>query len=68
MKKNKCHIYLLSSYRRLENTNVICRILEIFPYIQKYLKWLLDEKKTPKNDERFPQIQSCFSDSITPAL
>ena len=33
-------------------------VLMFFSYLQKYFMWLLDLKKMPKNDERFPQIQS----------
>ena len=47
---------------------MIYRILDNFPYLQKYCKWQLDEKKMPENVEGFPQTQPCFSDSIAPAI
>ena len=55
-------------HRWLENSKAISRILDIFPYLQKYFGWLSNEKKMPKKDERFSQIQSYLSDPISTAI
>ena len=43
--KDTLYLFPLKFYghRWLENTNMICRILEIFPYLKKYFKWLFDK-------------------------
>ena len=55
-------------HRWLENSKAISRILDIFPYLQKYFGWLSDEKKMPKKDERFSRSQSYLSDPISTAI
>ena len=68
--KDTSYLFLLKfcGHRWLENSKAISRILDIFPYLQKYFGWLSDEKKMPKKDERFSQIQSYLSDPILTAI
>ena len=55
-------------HRWLENIKVISRIIDIFPYLQKYFQWLLTEKKIPKKDERFEFLKVYLADPISPAI
>ena len=55
-------------HRWLENSEAISRILDVFPYLQKYFAWLSGEKKMSKKDERFSQIQSYLSGPISTAI
>ena len=55
-------------HRWLENTKVISRIIDIFPYLQKYFQWLLTEKKIPKKDECFKFLKVYLADPITLAI
>ena len=52
----------------LESTKVISRIIDIFPYLQKYFQWLLTEKKIPKKDEHFEFLKVYLADPISPAI
>ena len=54
--------------RWLENTKVISRIIDIFAYLQKYLQWLLTEKKIPKKDECFEFLKVYLAGPISPAI
>ena len=55
-------------HRLPENTKVISRIIDIFPYLQKYFQWLLTEKKIRKKDERFEFLKVYLADPILPAI
>ena len=51
------HFFQFCGFRWLENSPCITRLLEIIPYIKIYFTWLEDNKKMPKDDNRFLNIK-----------
>ena len=57
--KNTGYLFPLKfcGFRWLENSACITTLLEIIPYIKIYFTWLEDNKKMPKDDNRFLNIK-----------
>ena len=54
-------------HRWLENGEAITRIIEIAPYLKKYMDFLVKEK-VPKKDDRFERIKLFLADPVSPAI
>ena len=55
-------------HRWLENGKAITRIIEIAPYLKRYMDFLVKEKKVPKKDDRFVRIKLFLADPVSPAI